>query len=232
MEHTIGSRLRSARQQRELTIAQVAEAVRLRPSVVQWLESDDFTPCGPTAYVRGYLRSLASYLDLPADDIVAEYSRLYQPLPPSALPRTAVVRRRRASVVTTGADGPIAGKQSRDVNGHREVPPAHSNRQQRRGAKALSKLGSPSHDDTSLSSSGGDEARRSSHSFRWLPMMWFAVVLLVVAALGYSLIASDARHRTTLPSTSDAYRQPFSPSPAPFAFDAVVPARMPARLRT
>ncbi|NBO46415.1 MAG: DUF4115 domain-containing protein, partial [Actinobacteria bacterium] len=42
MEHTIGTQLRRARERRDLSIAQVADAVRLRPSVIQWLESDDF----------------------------------------------------------------------------------------------------------------------------------------------------------------------------------------------
>ncbi|NDB17712.1 MAG: radical SAM protein, partial [Actinobacteria bacterium] len=81
MQHTIGARLHDARVERGLAIGQLAEAVRLRPQVLQWLEADDFTPCGPPAYVRGYLRCVATYLDLPADDLVAEYTQAYQPQP-------------------------------------------------------------------------------------------------------------------------------------------------------
>lgn len=81
MQHTIGARLHDARIERGLAVGQLAEAVRLRPQVLQWLEADDFTPCGPPAYVRGYLRCVATYLDLPADEIVAEYTRSYQPQP-------------------------------------------------------------------------------------------------------------------------------------------------------
>lgn len=90
MQHTIGARLHDSRLDHGLSIAQLAEAVRLRPQVLQWLEADDFTPCGPPAYVRGYLRCVASYLDLPADDIVGEYVAAYQPQPePTAASATS-----------------------------------------------------------------------------------------------------------------------------------------------
>lgn len=236
MEHSIGTQLRHARERRDLSVAQVAEAVRLRPSVIQWFESDDFTPCGPAAYVRGYLRSLASYLDLPADDIIAEYARLYQPPPPSALPRTEVTRRRRATVATT-SDG--SASRQRASNSDQEQTKqqqksgsAPGRRTPRRTARSQAPhVQQPDGQQPETGSAGDGTPMGSRAARRWLPMMWFTVVLLVVAALGYSLIASDARHRTSVPSTSSQHSQLFSPSPAPFAVDRMVTARMPATLR-
>ena len=132
MQHTIGARLHDARVERGLAIGQLAEAVRLRPQVLQWLEADDFTPCGPPAYVRGYLRCVATYLDLPADDLVAEYTQAYQPQPE-----------------------PMQDSRPR--------------------------------------------AQRP-----WLPMMWFMTVLVLVGAIGYALLAADARAREPLPTTRAA----------------------------
>lgn len=232
MEHTIGTQLRHARERRDLSIAQVADAVRLRPSVIQWLESDDFTPCGPAAYVRGYLRSLATYLDLPADDIVAEYSRLYQPPPPSALPRSEVTRRRRGIVATTSNDGTASSRQN---SASEQTPKSQSTPTRRTSRKsahaATTRAQKPGSTPSETGGASDDSPVGARGSRRWLPMMWFAVVLLVVAALGYSLIATDARHRTSVPSTSGTHVQLFSPSPAPFAIDNMVGARMPATLR-
>ena len=188
MEHTIGTRLRHAREERGLEIAQVAEAVRLRPGVVQWLEADDFTPCGPAAYVRGYLRSLASYLELPADELVADYTRTYQPAAPSAVPRVARAPRRTQREAAADGDGRGSGDHE---------PPG----------------------------------RPSTRSRKWLPMMWFIAILVIVAALGYSLVTADAHRRSTVRSTSGAHSQTFSPSPAPFSVDRIEPARMPVRVR-
>ena len=46
--------------------------------------------------------------------------------------------------------------------------------------------------------------------------MWFLVVMIVVAALGYTLSAHDARGRSTVPATTSIPAQPFNPRPAPF----------------
>ena len=225
MDSSIGSRLRDAREERGLSIAHVCEAVRLRPSVIQWLESDDFTPCGPPAYVRGYLRSLASYLDLPADDIVADYIRQYQPAPPAALPRHAERPARRgpgraAGSVAEGSDGDsaaAAGKRAAaGSNGsHPRQRPA------RRGTpRVSSSAGAGPGQDPSVDGPGADPTDAGAHvlgdSRRWLPLIWFLVVMTVVAALGYTLVAHDARSRSTIPATTGIRTQPFSPSPAPF----------------
>lgn len=216
MDASIGSQLRAARQERGLSIAHVAEAVRLRPSVIHWLETDDFTPCGPAAYVRGYLRSLASYLDLSADDIVAEYTRQYQPAPPRALPRaTTTSRRRGRHHGMPTADHAAAGTEPG------AAPPTEASlRPLRNGRKprGSSRVTRPTDSAAEISDepSPRDDSIRLSAGRTWLPLVWFVVVMTVVAALGYTLLLHDARARDSVPATTGVRSQPFSPSPAPF----------------
>jgi cytoskeleton protein RodZ len=55
----IGARLRSAREQRALTILQAAEKLHVDPRVLDALESEDFSSLGADVFVRGHLRRYA-----------------------------------------------------------------------------------------------------------------------------------------------------------------------------
>lgn len=233
MDSSIGSRLRHAREERGLSIAQLCEAVRLRPSVIHWIESDDFTPCGPPAYVRGYLRSLATYLDLPADDIVAAYMREYQPAPPRALPRHTERPSRRGSVRgTSSGDGAGAPGQADSRDGSVvESEQARRRASRRRVSRVAASAATGGQNGEAESGAGADPtasgAPRLGDARRWLPLVWFLVVMTVVAALGYTLVAHDARNRGTIPATTGVRSQLFSPSPAPFTVGTAVPIHAP-----
>lgn len=71
-----GSRLAQAREDRGLTLEEAARALRLAPRHVRAMESDDYESLPGPTYVRGYLRSYAQLLGLPADEIVASYNSL------------------------------------------------------------------------------------------------------------------------------------------------------------
>jgi len=55
----IGARLRSAREQRGLTLLQAAERLHVDARVLQALEAEDFGALGADVYVRGHLRRYA-----------------------------------------------------------------------------------------------------------------------------------------------------------------------------
>lgn len=62
--------------QLRLSPEQVAEMLHLSPQQIIALENDDFSSLPGPTYVRGYLRSYAQILGLPADDVVASYAQL------------------------------------------------------------------------------------------------------------------------------------------------------------
>jgi cytoskeleton protein RodZ len=69
----IGAELVVARRRLDLDIDELAERTRIRPSVIEAIEADDFGPCGGDFYARGHLRMLARVLGLDPGPIVEAY---------------------------------------------------------------------------------------------------------------------------------------------------------------
>jgi cytoskeleton protein RodZ len=69
---TVGPRLRSAREQAGMSVADVAAATRLRSSIIIAMEGDDFSLCGGAVYARAQLRMMAPIIGLDPDEI-AQY---------------------------------------------------------------------------------------------------------------------------------------------------------------
>lgn len=93
----VGELLRRARQSRGLTLDDVARDLRIRTEVLAALEAETFESIRNQTYVRGSLRSYASYLGLPAGGVVEWYRRhVSREEEEQVSPLTSVeVRRRR-----------------------------------------------------------------------------------------------------------------------------------------
>lgn len=74
-EQSIGAMLSAARQAAGLTIAQVSAATRVRESIVQALEQDDYGQCGGPFYARGHLRAVAKAVGLDPDATVHQFDQ-------------------------------------------------------------------------------------------------------------------------------------------------------------
>lgn len=59
---TLGTVLRTAREQMGLSIADTAVKLHLRPGIVENLEADDFSNISSSTYVRGYVKNYARML--------------------------------------------------------------------------------------------------------------------------------------------------------------------------
>ena len=71
---TAGRMIRAARLERGLSIDDLAEATKLRASILTAMEDDDFSHCGGAVYARGQLRGLAGVLGLDPDDLVDAFN--------------------------------------------------------------------------------------------------------------------------------------------------------------
>jgi len=67
---TIGQRLRSAREEKKLTLDKVFEATRIRVAYLRALELDDLSSMPSPVQARGYLRNYAEYLGLNIDEML------------------------------------------------------------------------------------------------------------------------------------------------------------------
>ncbi len=102
----LGGRLVAAREARELTLAVVANKLRLPAATLQALESGRFEDLPEPVFVRGYLRAYAQLLGMDMESLVAEYDRLVGKPGPVLMPTTKV--RRQATVRDSSIRGVTA----------------------------------------------------------------------------------------------------------------------------
>jgi cytoskeleton protein RodZ len=87
---SLGTRLRLAREARELGLEQVSRALRIPVARLADLERDEYDAIGAPVYLRGYLRSYARHVGLP--EVVVQ-SALEHAAPPPPLVATRSVSR-------------------------------------------------------------------------------------------------------------------------------------------
>ena len=73
---TIGERLEEARKRKGISLREAAEATKIRGDYLHKFESNQYDLKLPEIYVRGFLRTYANFLKLPADKIASEYDAL------------------------------------------------------------------------------------------------------------------------------------------------------------
>lgn len=78
-----GTRLRHAREQRGLSVQQVADKLYLSTHLLKALENDDHGSLPSAVFVRGYLRNYAKLVDLPPSAIVEAYDLIGRKHPPA-----------------------------------------------------------------------------------------------------------------------------------------------------
>jgi len=148
METRIGEVFREARRRREVDLAQVEEATRIRQRYLRAIEAEEWSALPGGFYTRGFIRAYASFLGLDGDRLAEDYregvegaSREWPALPeggaeatrggrerhvPAAGPLTAVAVLAAAALVVillpSGGDG--GGTPSAPVK--RTAPPTQS----------------------------------------------------------------------------------------------------------
>lgn len=73
---TIGERLEEARKRKGISIREASEATKIRSDYLHKFESNQFDLNLAEIYVRGFLRTYALYLGLPAEKVLNDYAAL------------------------------------------------------------------------------------------------------------------------------------------------------------
>ncbi|HEY8314694.1 MAG TPA: RodZ domain-containing protein [Candidatus Baltobacteraceae bacterium] len=71
---SLGERFRSAREERGLTLSDVAEQIRIRSVYLAAIEEENWASIGAPVYVRGFLRTYARFLNLDPEDAVSTFN--------------------------------------------------------------------------------------------------------------------------------------------------------------
>ena len=69
----VGQLLREARERKRISLEEVEEATHIRKKFLQAMEEGNFAALPAEAYVRGFLRTYASYLELDPEEVIAMY---------------------------------------------------------------------------------------------------------------------------------------------------------------
>jgi len=101
---SVGETLAEARSRAGLSVDELSERTKIRGTVIQCIEQDDYDACGGDVFVRGYVRALASAVGIDARPLIREYdkartdtsgdtfahvARVADPVPPSGPADTA-----------------------------------------------------------------------------------------------------------------------------------------------
>jgi cytoskeletal protein RodZ len=106
---TAGQTVAAARVAAGLTVAQVADATRIRATLVTAIENDDFRLCGGDVYARGHLKSIATAIGVDPAAVVAAFDRQRGTEHPVSAPVEPVASSTRATTASGGSLGALAG---------------------------------------------------------------------------------------------------------------------------
>lgn len=84
-----GERLKRERELREVTLEEITSATRIGPRFLEALENEDWEKLPGGVFNRGFVRSVASYLGLDEESILAEYDLAHGSIVPPAPQNTA-----------------------------------------------------------------------------------------------------------------------------------------------
>jgi len=74
---SVGETLAEARSRAGLSVDELSKRTRIRETVIQCIEQDDYDACGGDVFVRGYVRALAGAVGIDAQPLIREYDRTH-----------------------------------------------------------------------------------------------------------------------------------------------------------
>ena len=74
---TLGEKLRQAREEREITISEVAEHTRISPLYLQAIENDEFKVLPGGIFNKGFIKSFAKYVGVDENEAMADYAKQF-----------------------------------------------------------------------------------------------------------------------------------------------------------
>ena len=181
---TIGERLEEARKKKGISIREAAEATKIRGDYLQKFESNHFDIGLTEIYTRGFLRTYATFLKLPADRILNDYAALGRGETRPRTPSREIYGRMDITVASTGETSDRAAPP--EEAGTAEAGSSRPQQARSRGATSL-----PTGPDPAL-------------IFRYLKwgggVIILLIIVLIIKAIFTDAPGSSARNPSTQPS--------------------------------
>lgn len=74
MSQTLGEKLRQAREERGVSLSEVAEQTRISPHYIESIERDDYKPLPGGIFNKGFVKSFAKYVGVDEQEALRDYS--------------------------------------------------------------------------------------------------------------------------------------------------------------
>lgn len=75
MSQTLGEKLREAREERGISLTEVAEQTRISPHYIQSIERDDYKPLPGGIFNKGFIKSFAKYVGVNEQEALLDYAK-------------------------------------------------------------------------------------------------------------------------------------------------------------
>lgn len=102
---SLGQYLRAAREASGIHLEDVSKYLKIKRSVIQNIEEDDYRQGLPEVFIRGYLRSYAKFLGLPENPILSAFVQTHAT--PREVPIVAMPHEVQEKKISTWRDRPI-----------------------------------------------------------------------------------------------------------------------------
>lgn len=76
MAETLGEKLRAAREERGVSVSEVAEQTRIAPMYIECIENDNYKPLPGGIFNKGFVKSYARFIGYDEQQALQEYNRL------------------------------------------------------------------------------------------------------------------------------------------------------------
>jgi cytoskeletal protein RodZ len=103
---SVGEELSRARQERRLTVEDIAADTRIRATLIRAIEADNFAPCGGAVYARGHIRSIARVVGVDPGPLLAEFDATHEDAAPAPLTLATATPTDHQAVARSERHGP------------------------------------------------------------------------------------------------------------------------------
>ena len=76
MPESLGEKLRQAREERSISISEVAEQTRISALYLEAIENDDYRTLPGGIFNKGFVKSFAKYVGIDEQEALQDYARL------------------------------------------------------------------------------------------------------------------------------------------------------------
>lgn len=104
MPESLGEKLRQAREERDITISEVAEQTRISALYLEAIENDDYRTLPGGIFNKGFVKSFAKYVGVDEHEALQDYTRLISSQKPEELESDQ--KTYRPEVLTDDSSGP------------------------------------------------------------------------------------------------------------------------------